>query len=157
MLVPACASPPEPLSSAAIDPDHLKTLAWIKNLKIFLYLQDLLASALPLHHPPWQLQTQDKKYPDFKFRLTSNLGGHFFFSLGKERVQTKPSSASHPCRAPSAWCSPRWRYRVQVRYSGYTRLTTHPSCESVHPFFPLKPTFFTSSISKGYQRPNKTT
>jgi hypothetical protein len=142
MLVPACASPPEPLSSAAIDPDHLKTLAWIKNLKIFLYLQDLLASALPLYHPPWRLQTPDKKCQDFKFRLTSNLGGHFFFSLGKERVQTKPSSASHPCRAPSAWCSPRWRYRVQVRYSGYTRLTTQPILRIRIPVFCLKTYFF---------------
>jgi hypothetical protein len=32
-----------------------------------------------------------------------------------------------------------------------------PSCESVYPFFALKPTFFKLSISKGYQKPRKTT
>ena len=42
--------------------------------------------------------------PNFKFRLTSSLGSHFFFSLGKERVHTKPSSAPHPAeqRRPGA-------------------------------------------------------
>ena len=135
MLVPACASPPEPLSSAAIDPDHLKTLAWIKNLKIFLYLQDLLASALPLHHPPWQLQTQDKKYPDFKFRLTSSLGSHFFFSLGKDRVHTEPSTSPHPAEhvglvQPALALS---RSSEVLELQATDQLS--PSCESVHPFF----------------------
>merc|ERR1712223_1112262 len=101
---PACASPPEPLSSAAIDPDHLKPLAWIKNLKCFCTSRTSLLQRSLFTILHGSCKTQDKKCPDFKFRLTSSLGSHFFFSLGKERVHTKPSSAPHPAeqRRPGA-------------------------------------------------------
>ena len=82
--VPACAAPPEPSSSTAIDPDHLRPWLESGNFKIFSTSRtSLLQRSLSIIlHGACKLQIRNARV--FKCRLTSNLSGNSPFPLGKE-------------------------------------------------------------------------
>ena len=80
--------------------------------------------------------------PRFQIQAHLQPWQPFFLLAGQGESSHKTQLGAPSCRATSAWCSPRWRYRVQVRYSGYTRLTTQPILRIRIPVFYLKTYFF---------------
>jgi hypothetical protein len=60
------------------------------------------------------------------------------FSSRWARIEFTRNPARRPIlQSTSAWCSPRWRYRVQVSYSSYKRLTN--SAHLVNPYIRFLP------------------